>query len=81
MHQRRVIVLGVGIFILLIVSLQIFLIMVGLEAWITFDTGVAWGAATVSVILAVISLVLYRYLRVTGPRRGPGARPPRRRSR
>lgn len=60
--QQRIIVLGVGILLMLVVSLQVFLIMVGLEAWITFNTGVAWGAAVTSVVLATFSLLLYRYL-------------------
>lgn len=77
MQQRRIIVLGVGIFVLLNVSLQIFLIMVGLEAWITFDTDIAWGAALASVGLAVISVVLYRYLSSVDPRPGPDRRPQR----
>jgi hypothetical protein len=74
MNQRRVIVLGVGIFVLLNLSLQIFLIMVGLEAWINFDTGMAWGAAVTSVALAAVSLLLYRYLSGLRPRPRPDIR-------
>jgi hypothetical protein len=74
MNQRRIIVLGVGIFVLLNVSLQIALIMVGLEAWINHDAGVAWGAAVTSVALAVVSVVLYRYLAGLAPRPRPGIR-------
>jgi membrane protein implicated in regulation of membrane protease activity len=68
MRYRRTLVLGVGIFVLLIVSLQIFLLMVGLEALLTFERRVAWGAAVTSCLLALVSVALYRYL----------ARPPRR---
>jgi membrane protein implicated in regulation of membrane protease activity len=67
MHQRRLLVLGVGIFVLLVVSLQIFLLMVGLEAWLTYNTGVAWGAAGTSVLLATFVILLYRFL-MRGPR-------------
>jgi hypothetical protein len=74
MNQRRVIVLGIGIFVLLNLSLQIFLIMVGLEAWINFDTGIAWGAAVTSVALAAVSLLLYRYLNGLKPRLRPDVR-------
>jgi hypothetical protein len=74
MSQRRIIVLGVGIFVLLNVSLQIALIMVGLEAWINYEAGVAWGAAVTSVALAVVSLLLYRYLAGLVPRPRPGIR-------
>lgn len=78
MGPRRTMVMGIGIFVLLIVSLQIFLIMVGLEAWLNFDSGVAWGAAVASVALATISILLYRYLTGAAPRRGPDVRPARR---
>ena len=54
MHPRRTLILGVGIFVLLALSMQIFLIMVGLEAWLTFDTRIAWGAAVTSVLLAAM---------------------------
>jgi membrane protein implicated in regulation of membrane protease activity len=78
MGRRRTLVMGVGIFVLLIVSLQIFLIMVGLEAWITFDTRIAWAAAATSVALAAVSLLLYRYLHLAG--RQPPATHRRRRA-
>lgn len=74
MNQRRVIVLGVGIFVLLNLSLQIFLIVVGLEAWINYDTGIAWAAAATSVALAAVSLLLYRYLAGLGPGSQPDVR-------
>jgi hypothetical protein len=67
MSQRRLLILGIGIFILLGVSLQIFLLMVALEAWLTYDRGVAWGAAATSVALGTFSVVLYRFL-TRGPR-------------
>lgn len=67
MHQRRMIVLGVGIFVLLALSLQIFLLMVGLEAWLTYGRSIAWGAALTSVLLAAFSVLLYRFL-MRGPR-------------
>lgn len=62
MHQRRLLVLGVGVFVLLALSLQIFLLMVGLEAWLTYDAAIAWGTAITSVLLAAFVLVLYRFL-------------------
>jgi membrane protein implicated in regulation of membrane protease activity len=75
MHPRRTLILGVGIFVLLALSMQLFLIMVGLEAWITFDTRVAWGAAVTSVLLAAMSVALYRYVQRGGRTdQGPGAR-------
>jgi membrane protein implicated in regulation of membrane protease activity len=78
MHQRRLLVLGVGIFVLLALSLQIFLLMVGLEAWLTYDAAIAWGTAVTSVLLAAFALTLYRFL-ARGPRTSSSAtsRPPR----
>jgi hypothetical protein len=67
MHQRRLLVLGIGIFVLVVVSLQIFLLMVGLEAWLTYDSRVAWGAAITSAVLAAFVVVLHRSL-TRGPR-------------
>jgi hypothetical protein len=78
MQRRRVIVLGVGIFVLLNVSLQILLIMVGLEAWINYAPGIAWAAAFTSVAIAAVSLLLYRYLAGLAPRPRPEVRPRRR---
>jgi membrane protein implicated in regulation of membrane protease activity len=60
--QRRLLVLGVGIFVLVVLSLQIFLLMVGLEAWLTYQRRVAWGAAVTSIVLAAFSVTLYRFL-------------------
>ena len=75
MHPRRTLIMGVGIFVLLALSMQLFLIMVGLEAWITFDPRVAWGAAVTSVLLGSMSVALYRFLNRAGrDRPGPGAR-------
>ena len=75
MHQRRLLVLGIGIFVLLVVSLQIFLLMVGLEAWLTYDRRIAWGAALTSAVLAGFCVLLYRFL-MRGPRRvGATSRP------
>lgn len=57
----------VGIFVLVLISLQIFLLTVGLEAFITFNAGLAWATASTSVVLAACAAFLYRYLR--GPMR------------
>jgi membrane protein implicated in regulation of membrane protease activity len=62
MRTRRTLVFGVGVLVLVVLSLQIFLIMVGLEAWLTFEAGIAWAAAGTSLVLAAFSVVLYRFL-------------------
>lgn len=77
MRHQRTLVLGVGILVIVILSLQIFLLMVGLEAWLTFHARIAWAAAGTSLALAATSVILYRYLRGASPDR-PSARRPRR---
>jgi membrane protein implicated in regulation of membrane protease activity len=62
MRTRRTLVFGVGVLVLVVLSLQIFLIMVGLEAWLNFEAGIAWAAALTSLVLASFSVVLYRFL-------------------
>jgi uncharacterized YccA/Bax inhibitor family protein len=57
----------VGIFVLVLISLQIFLLTVGLEAFITFNGPLAWTTALTSVVLAACAAFLYRYL--GGPKR------------
>lgn len=77
MYQRRLLIVGIGTFVLLVVSLQIFLLMVGLEAWLTYERTIAWGAAVTSIVLSMFCVTLYRFL-LGGPRRmRASARPPR----
>ena len=64
---RRTVPAIVGVFVLVLISLQIFLFMVGLEAFITYTPRLAWATALTSVALAACAAVLYRYLR--GPLR------------
>lgn len=60
---RRTISSIVGVFVLLIVSLQLFLLMVGLDAVTAHADGLAWVAAAASTVLAASVAFLYRYLR------------------
>jgi membrane protein implicated in regulation of membrane protease activity len=62
MRTRRTLVFGVGVLVLVVLSLQIFLIMVGLEAWLNFEAAIAWAAALTSLVLASFSVVLYLFL-------------------
>lgn len=74
MKRGRTIVLAVGVFVLVIFSLQLFLLMVGLEALLTYDRPLAWVTAGTSTVLALASALLYRYLRPTVPGARPGVR-------
>lgn len=60
---RRTISSIVGVFVLIIVSLQLFLLMVGLDAVTTHDAGLAWVAGVTSAVLAACAALLYGYLR------------------
>ena len=73
MRQHRTLVLAIGVFVVVLISMQLYLLMIGLEALLTYDAGLAWTAAITSVALGAVSVLLYRYLRhpsTTAPRIG-----------
>jgi hypothetical protein len=54
---------GIGVFVLVLVSLQVFLLTIGTEALLAFDPRQAWTAAVLSSILAASSMSLYIFFR------------------
>jgi hypothetical protein len=54
---------AVGIFVVVLLSLQVFLLTVGLDALLADDDGLAWITALFSVLLAAGSAAFYRYLK------------------
>lgn len=60
---RRTISSIVGVFVLILVSLQLFLLMVSLDAVTTDAHGMAWASAVASAALATCAAFLYSYLR------------------
>jgi hypothetical protein len=62
-RSRRSIASAVLVYLLLIVSLQIFLVTVAVDALQSGDDGLAWTTAAVSVVLAVGGGLFHRYLR------------------
>ena len=52
-----------GVFVVVLLSLQIFLLTVGLDALLAHDAGLAWITAGFSVLLAAGAAAFYRYLR------------------
>jgi hypothetical protein len=52
----------VGVYVLVLLVLQIFLLSVALDGFHAYDAGLAWGAAAVSVVLAVSVVVIARLL-------------------
>ena len=54
---------AVGVYVLVLVVLQIFLLTVALDGFRGYDPGLAWAAAGVSVLLAASVAVVERLLR------------------
>ncbi len=55
--------MGIGIFVLVFVALQVFLLTVGLEALLTYEPAQAWTAAALSTVLAAGSIGLNVFFR------------------
>jgi hypothetical protein len=53
---------AVGVYVLVLVVLQIFLLTVALDGFHAYDAGLAWGAAAASVVLAASVAVLERLI-------------------
>jgi hypothetical protein len=51
------------VYIIILVSFQVFLITVAVEAFQTENKGLGWATAAVSVVVAVSAAVLLRFLR------------------
>jgi hypothetical protein len=62
MARPREVSSAIGIFVGVLLALQIFLLSVGLDALHAHDTGLAWTAAALSVVLAAGAAALSRYL-------------------
>lgn len=54
---------ALGAFVLVLLSLQMFLLTVGVDALLSDDDGLAWITAGFSVLLAAGSAAFYRFLR------------------
>jgi hypothetical protein len=53
----------VGVFVLVLLALQVFLLTVAVDALLADDPGLAWVAAACSTVLAAGSILFARYLR------------------
>jgi len=51
------------LYVIILVSFQVFLVTVAVDAFQTGDKTLAWATAVVSVVLAVTSAALLRFLR------------------
>jgi hypothetical protein len=54
---------AVIVYVIILVSLQVFTVTVAVEAFLTDDEGIAWATAGVSVGLAGLAAAFLRYLR------------------
>ena len=54
---------ALGVFVVVLLSLQVFLLTVGLDALLADDDGLAWVTAAFSTLLAAGSAAFYRFLR------------------
>lgn len=54
---------AVIVYVIILVSLQVFTVTVAVEAFITDDEAIAWATAGVSVALASMAAAFLRYLR------------------
>ena len=54
---------GLAVYTIILISFQVFLLTVAVEAFQADEEALAWATATVSVVLAGGSALLYRYLR------------------
>ncbi len=63
MAQPREASSAVGVFVGVLLSLQIFLLTVGLDALHAHDARLAWTAAALSVVLAAGTAAFHRYMR------------------
>jgi hypothetical protein len=62
-RARRDVPAALGVFVVVLLSLQVFLLTVGLDAFHAGDDGLAWVTAALSTLLAAGSAAFYRYLR------------------
>ena len=62
-RANREVPAALGLFVVVLLSLQVFLLTVGLDAMHADDDALAWVTGGLSVILAAGSAAFYRYLR------------------
>jgi len=62
-RARREVPAAVGLFVIVLLSLQVFLLTVGVDALLADDDGLAWVTGGFSVLLAAGAAAFHRYLR------------------
>jgi hypothetical protein len=62
-RSRRDVPAALGVFVIVLLTLQVFLLTVAVDAFHADHDGLAWVTAAASVLLAAGSAAFYRYLR------------------
>jgi len=62
-RAQREVPAALGVFVVVLLSLQVFLLTVAVDALLAGDAGLAWVTAALSVVLAAGAAGFYRYLR------------------
>ena len=62
-RAHRVVSSALGLFVVVLLSLQVFLLTVAIDALLAGDSGLAWVTGALSVLLASGAAGFYRYLR------------------
>jgi hypothetical protein len=62
-RAHRQVPAALGVFVVVLLTLQVFLLTVGVDALLADDDQLAWVSAGFSVVLAAGSSAFYRYLR------------------
>jgi hypothetical protein len=62
-RSRRDVPAALGVFVVVLLSLQVFLLTVAVDAFHSGDDSLAWVTAALSVLLASGSAAFYRFLR------------------
>lgn len=62
-RSQREAPVAIGAFVVVLITLQVFLLTVGLDAFHADEDSLAWITAGFSVLLAAGSALFYRYLR------------------
>lgn len=62
-RSRREVPAAVGVFVVVLLSLQVFLLTVGVDALLADDDALAWVTGGFSVLLAAGAAAFYRYVR------------------
>ncbi|HEX8803925.1 MAG TPA: hypothetical protein VF743_07020 [Acidimicrobiales bacterium] len=60
---RRDVPVALGVFVVVLLSLQVFLLTVAVDAFLVDDERLAWITAALSVLVAAGTAGFYRYLR------------------